>query len=184
MPRIQREFRVFASWAQDNSIISFGSPATMKTLPPAESCHRRLDALLDSAKLWAARISWSLAAAMCWLRLGRRILWFELCTAVPRMTIARDAIRGLPQGVYDPRDLGPLFESGPGPGGLVPCSRTDARSQDVEQLQTKYPWATEADQWMFLLGWESGEAYAYDNPRKREKAAVASAPSPFDVGSV
>ena len=94
------------------------------------------------------------------------------------MTIARDAILGLPQGVYDPRDLGPLFESGLGPGGLVPYSRTDARSRDVEQLQTKYPWATQADQWMFLLGWERGEAYAYDNPRKREKASVAVTSSP------
>lgn len=156
----------------------------MKTLPRAESSYRPLDALVDSAKLWVARISWTLASLRFWLVTRRRILWFELCTAAPRMTIARDAIHGLPQGVHDPIDLGPLFESGPGPGGLVPCSRTDARTRDVEQLQTKYPWATEADQWMSLLGWERGEAYAYDNPRKREKAAVTSVSSPIDVGSV
>src|ERR1035441_156909 len=105
----------------------------MKMLAPAESSHKLLDVLGDSAKLWAARISWSLTAAMCWLRSRRRILWFELCTAVPRITIARDAIHGLPQGVYDPRDLGSIFESGLGPGGLVLCIRTETRSQDVEQ---------------------------------------------------
>lgn len=157
-------------------IIRVELATTMKTLPPAESSRRPQDALVDSAKLWAKRISWRLASLRFWLVTRRRILWFELCTAAPRMTIARNAIHGLPKDVHDPRDLGPLFESGSGPGGFVPCSRTDARSQDVEQLQTTYPWATEADQWMFLLGWERGEAYAYDNPRKREKAALTSAP--------
>jgi hypothetical protein len=116
---------------------------------------------------------------------GIRILWFELCSAAPRMTIARAAIRGLPQGVHDPRELGPLYEPNSVPGYPVPCSRTDARTQDVEQLQTAYPWATEADQWMFFLGWERGEAYALDNPRNREKTAVTSTPSPFSgMGSV
>lgn len=150
-----------------------------KMLPPDQPSRRVWDALLDSATLWAAQISWSLRSALWWVITRRRILWFELCTAVPRMTIARDAIHGLPQDVYDPRDLGPLFEPGSLHGDFVPCRRTDARTQDVEQLQTTYPWATEADQWMFFLGWERGEAYAYNNPRKREKAAATAVTSNF-----
>jgi hypothetical protein len=144
-------------------------------LPPAQPSRRLRDALLDTAKLWAARISWTLLSALYWVRTSTRILWFELCSAAPRMTIARAAIRGLPQDVHDPRELGPLFDSNSVPGYPVPCRRTDARTQDVEHLQTMHPWATEADQWMFFLGWERGEAYALnDNPCKKEKAAVTS----------
>lgn len=153
----------------------------MKMLPLAGPSHGSPDALLDSAKLWAARISWTLASARCWLMTSTQILWFELCSVGPRTAIARAAIRGLSQDVHDPTDLGPIFEPDSAIGVLVPCRRTDVRSQDAELLQTMHPWATAADQWMFFLGWERGEAYAHDNPhpRKREKAAVTSTPSPL-----
>jgi hypothetical protein len=83
------------------------------------------------------------------------------------MTIARDAIAGLPEGVHD---LGPLFEESTEHAGLVPCWRTDARTRDVERLQSIAPWATEADEWIFLLGWEMGEASACGSPGKTKKA--------------
>jgi len=150
----------------------------MKMLPLAGPSHGSPDALRDSAKLWAARISWTLASARCWLMTGTQILWFELCSVGPRMAIVRAAIRG-----HRPIDLGPVFEPDSPSGVLVPCRRTDVRSQDVEQLQTMHPWSTEADHSIFLLGWERGEAYAYHNPYKRERAP-ASASSPIDVGSV
>ena len=149
----------------------------MKTPLLAEPSRSLLGALLDTARLWAARISWTLSAALSWLKSSTRILWFELCTLAPRMTIARAAIRGLPQGVLDPRDLGPLFEPGSAPEGLVPCRRTDARTLDAEHLQTMYPWATEADQWMFFLGWERGEAYACGSQHRKETEAVTSSVS-------
>jgi hypothetical protein len=84
------------------------------------------------------------------------------------MTIARDAIAGLPAGVHD---LGPLFEESTAHADLVPCRRTDARTRDVERLQSIAPWATEADEWIFLLGWEMGEAFVCGSSRKTKKAS-------------
>ena len=155
--------------------LAFILPRNM--LPLAQPSRRSPDALLDSATLWAARISWTLASVLRWMRIGMRILWFELCSAAPRIAIALDTIRGLPQEIHDPGDLGPLFEPDSAPGGLVPCRRTDVRTQDVARLQTTYPWATEADQWMFLLGWERGEAFACRNQRKKETPSATSKPA-------
>ena len=62
-------------------------------------------------------------------------------------------IRMLPRRTNDPLDLGPLYEELPS-GELVPCKATIARTQYVEFLLARYPWASDADILLALDGWD------------------------------
>jgi hypothetical protein len=64
-------------------------------------------------------------------------------------------IRMLPRKKNDPIDLGPLYEESPS-GELVPCKATIARTQYVEFLLARYPWASDADILLALDGWDKG----------------------------
>jgi hypothetical protein len=64
-------------------------------------------------------------------------------------------IRMLPRRTNDPLDLGPLYEELPS-GELVPCKATIARTQYVEFLLARYPWASDADILLALDGWDKG----------------------------
>lgn len=144
---------------------------TTLSQPLAQSFRRRPGGRLDIAKLWAARISQALRSTLDWLRLSRRILWFEVRCIPRRMSIAREAIAGLEEGTYD---LGPMFEESTAHGGLVRCIRTEQRILDEQLWQQSFPWATDSDHRMFVLGWESGaawgKAFASHMPCKTEKA--------------
>ena len=60
-----------------------------------------------------------------------------------------------PQKKNDPLDLGPLYEEGPS-GEMQPCKATIARTQYVEFLLARYPWASDADILLALDGWDKG----------------------------
>jgi len=136
------------------------------TLPLAESFRTAQNGRPSSVSLWAARRFWRLASLLRWLKLGTKILCFELRSSVPRMKIACDAIDA-------GADLGPLFEESTAHAGLVHCSRTETRSRDAEfLLLTKFPWATDADLAIFFLGWERGEAFASCSCDKTKTAAA------------
>jgi hypothetical protein len=55
----------------------------------------------------------------------------------------------------DPIDLGPMFEESP-TGETVPCKATIARTQYVEFLLARFPWASDADILLALDGWDKG----------------------------
>lgn len=55
----------------------------------------------------------------------------------------------------DPIDLGPMFEQFPN-GEIAPCKATIARTQYVEFLLARYPWASDADIELALDGWDKG----------------------------
>ena len=55
----------------------------------------------------------------------------------------------------DPIDLGPMFEELP-TGEIVPCKATAARTQYVEFLLARFPWASDADIELALDGWDKG----------------------------
>ena len=57
-----------------------------------------------------------------------------------------------------PVDVGPLFEKDPS-GEIVPCKATIARTQYIEFLLARYPWATSADVLLALDGWDKGTEY-------------------------
>ena len=48
-------------------------------------------------------------------------------------------------------------------GHLVPCSRTVAHSYGIRSLETKYPWVDLVDSQVFLLGFDAGARWAFDN---------------------
>jgi hypothetical protein len=52
-------------------------------------------------------------------------------------------------------DLGPLFEKSP-TGEIVPCKATIARTQYIEFLLARFPWASGGDVLMALDGWDKG----------------------------
>src|ERR1700722_5755603 len=54
-----------------------------------------------------------------------------------------------------PMDLGPLFEKTPS-GEMVPCKATIARTQYIEFLLARYPWASDGDVLLALDGWDKG----------------------------
>ena len=64
-------------------------------------------------------------------------------------------IRMLHRKTNDPIDLGPLYEESPS-GELLPCKATIARTQYVEFLLARYPWASGADILLALDGWDKG----------------------------
>ena len=55
----------------------------------------------------------------------------------------------------DPIDLGPMFVEAPN-GEIVPCTATLARTQYIEFLLARYPWASDADILLALDGWDKG----------------------------
>lgn len=55
----------------------------------------------------------------------------------------------------EPIDLGPAFEESP-TGEIVPCKATLARTQYIEFLLARYPWASDADVLLALDGWDKG----------------------------
>jgi hypothetical protein len=64
-------------------------------------------------------------------------------------------IRMLRRKTNHPIDLGPLYEESPS-GELLPCKATVARTQYVEFLLARYPWASDADILLALDGWDRG----------------------------
>jgi hypothetical protein len=61
-----------------------------------------------------------------------------------------------------PVDLGPLFEKSP-TGETLPCKATIARTQYIEFLLARYPWASGADILLALDGWDKGTEYIRRN---------------------
>lgn len=55
----------------------------------------------------------------------------------------------------DPIDLGPMYEVDLN-GETVPCKATIARTQYIEFLLARYPWASDADILLALDGWDKG----------------------------
>jgi hypothetical protein len=55
----------------------------------------------------------------------------------------------------DPIDLGPMFEQAPD-GAIAPCKATIARTQYIEFLLARFPWASDADVLLALDGWDKG----------------------------
>ena len=55
-------------------------------------------------------------------------------------------------------DFGPLFERLPC-GCLVPDERTDARSIGIQEIESRYPWASIVELQVFLEGFDAGERY-------------------------
>ncbi len=146
------------------------TPMTRPVL--AEPFHKQPDDQPGNARFWAARISWRLASARRWLTLCTRVVWFEACSAVPRIKISLGAIAELPEGIHDLRDLGPWFEESTEHGGLVLHSGIQRRIQDEDKFLSMFPWATDADVHLFLLGREMGRSCACDSSRRIEKAAA------------
>lgn len=62
----------------------------------------------------------------------------------------------------DPIDLGPMFEESP-TGELVPCKATLARTQYIEFLLARFPWASDADVLLALDGWDKATRCTPDN---------------------
>ena len=81
-------------------------------------------------------------------------LWY-VRTFVSEVRSVPHRIRMLPRKTSDPIDLGPLYEELPS-GELLPCKATIARTQYVEFLLARYPWASEADILLALDGWNKG----------------------------
>jgi len=54
-----------------------------------------------------------------------------------------------------PIDLGPIYEVSPS-GETVLCKATIARTQYIEFLLARFPWATDADILLALDGWDKG----------------------------
>jgi len=61
----------------------------------------------------------------------------------------------------DPIDLGPMFEVTPA-GETVPCKATIARTQYIEFLLARFPWASDADILLALDGWDKGTKLSHD----------------------
>lgn len=61
----------------------------------------------------------------------------------------------------DPIDLGPMFEEGPN-GEIKPCKATIARTQYIEFLLARFPWASDADVLLALDGWDKGTKLLHD----------------------
>ena len=57
-----------------------------------------------------------------------------------------------------PVDFGPMFEKDQS-GQTVPCKATIARTQYIEFLLARYPWASGADVLLALDGWDKGTQY-------------------------
>lgn len=55
-------------------------------------------------------------------------------------------------------DLGPAFEENPN-GEISECKATIARTQYVEFLLSRFPWASDADILLALDGWDRGTEY-------------------------
>ena len=105
----------------------------------------------------------SLVSSSAWYA---RTLVSEVCN-VPRR------IRLLPRKRHDPLDLGPLYEESPS-GELVPCKATIARTQYVEYLLARYPWASDSDILLALDGWDKGtELVRHSSDTSKMDASVA-----------
>ena len=65
-------------------------------------------------------------------------------------------------------DLGPAFESLPS-GCLILNGRTDARSDGIRELKSRYPGANTLLLEVFLEGFDTGEQYALHKQGKPEK---------------
>ncbi len=89
-----------------------------------------------------------------------RIAWYvrtflsELRTLPPRIRTLSQKTN--PQD--SPLDLGPLYEQN-SDGETVLCKATIARTQYVEFVLARYPWATETDLLFALDGWDKGAEY-------------------------
>ena len=105
-----------------------------------------MPSVIDHVRLLASNVSWY----------GRMLL-SEVHSFPHR-------IQMLAQRTYrhsDPIDLGPMFEQGPS-GETVPCKATIARTQYVEFLLARFPWASDADIALALDGWDKGTRWALD----------------------
>jgi len=86
--------------------------------------------------------------------LASHVAWY-VRSLVSEVRSVPHRIHMLPRKKTDPIDLGPLYEESPS-GQLLPCKATIARTQYVEFLLARYPWATGADILLALDGWNKG----------------------------
>lgn len=56
--------------------------------------------------------------------------------------------------------IGSVFQSLDGEPYLALNRRTQARSQDIQQLLSDFPWVSSEDCHLFLAGWEAGQEYS------------------------
>jgi hypothetical protein len=74
-------------------------------------------------------------------------------------------------------DLGPIFEESPS-GHLLPCKETHDRSRDIENILSKYPWASPFDLRLALEAWNMGRQSACDKTCTRNKEMEAAIQNP------
>ena len=101
-------------------------------------------------------------------------MWFEACSAVPRIKISLDAIAELPDSVFHYlRDLGSLFEEFH--GALRFASHTADDISYTLKMKSKFlsmfPWATDVDVHFFLLGREMGIVCGLRQPAQNRKGS-------------
>lgn len=77
--------------------------------------------------------------------------------------------------LYPGVDFGPVFQEEEG-GALSQCAMTYARSDGINKLMEKYPWADYVDWRVFLEGFDAGAEWG---ARNADKVTPKSARSPF-----
>ena len=105
-------------------------------------------------------------------RLASSVSWYaHMFVSEARSFAHRTRMLSRKRNRRDPIDLGPMFEQGPN-GEMVPCKATIARTQYVEFLLARFPWASDADIELALDGWDKGTTVLLgteDSERRRER---------------
>jgi hypothetical protein len=102
-------------------------------------------------RLRAARFAPRLLAA--WIVVRLRELLSEARSLVGRMKTRREKQHYLVT-------VGPAWVTDP-TKRLAPCTRTRARTTDIQEMLSNRPWASLVDLEIFLEGWDRGEKWGY-----------------------
>ena len=89
--------------------------------------------------------------AALWIRQLQRELLQESRSFCGRIGVVRGGMRYV--------EVGRGWEMTP-TGHLVSCTRTRARTSDIQQMLSSRPWASLVDLQIFLEGWDRGERWA------------------------
>jgi hypothetical protein len=125
--------------------------------------------LSDLEGRWLAAWHLTRTAVLRW-RARNAQRWYRLRSVVCNV---RGHIQTLLAIEHQSVDLGPAVERSPD-GRYLPCSRTVAHSYGIRSLETKYPWADLVDSQVFLLGFDAGARWAFDNAGNASSTIVPS----------
>jgi len=89
--------------------------------------------------------------AALWIRQFERELLQESRSFCGRIGVVRGGMRYV--------EVGQGWEMSPS-GHLVVCTRTRARTNDIQRMLSSRPWASLVDLHLFLEGWDKGEKWA------------------------